>query len=69
MASTIRSFAKTEGQAPMPSRGKDSDTDDVNAEGQGSFFEGTAPLHVGHRSDFVTVSAKAGRRRCPTMSF
>ena len=51
----------------MPSRGKDSDSDsdDVNAEGHGSFFEGTAPLHVGHRQRLRDRFRKGGAEAMP----
>ena len=49
----------------MPSREKDSDGNDENAEGQGSFFEGTAPLHAGHRQRLRDRFRKAGAEALP----
>jgi len=49
----------------MPVRGKDSDSNDVKAEGHGSFFEGTAPLHAGHRQRLRDRFRKGGAEAMP----
>ena len=49
----------------MPVRGKDSDSNDVKAEGHGSFFECTAPLHAGHRRRLRDRFRKGGAEAMP----
>ncbi len=49
----------------MPGRGNDSDGSDEQAGGQGSFFEGAAPLHAGHRQRLRERFRKGGADALP----
>ena len=49
----------------MPGRGNDGDGSDEHAVGQGSFFEGAAPLHAGHRQRLRDRFRKGGADALP----
>lgn len=49
----------------MPGRGNDSDGSDEHAGSQGSFFEGTASLHAGHRQRLRERFRKGGADALP----
>lgn len=49
----------------MPGRGNDSDGSDEHAGSQGSFFEGTASLHAGHRQRLRERFRKGGAHALP----
>jgi DNA repair protein RadC len=49
----------------MPGRGNDGDGSDEHTGGQGSFFEGAAPLHAGHRQRLRDRFRKGGADALP----
>lgn len=49
----------------MPGRGNDGDGNDEHTGGQGSFFEGAAPLHAGHRQRLRDRFRKGGADALP----
>ena len=49
----------------MPGRGNDGDDSDEHAGSQGSFFEGAAPLHAGHRQRLRDRFRKGGADALP----